>query len=525
MKKAFSKDILIPIILLLFSFVIRVYFIGQYFGQDEVYYAGYTKDLVTGKPFTSVFPPFFYILMSPVILLFGDSEIVFHVLLSFMGAVSVVFTYLFGKKFINQWAGVIAAVLLAFNTTHWFYSNFAMLDVPSALFSIIAIYYYWSGYKESNHRSLFIGMVFGLLATGTRYGFFPSLATIGYLILFDRKKFFNRQILVSIFVPLIFFGLWMVYYFTQVQWLWQWWFSYLSGGLNINVPAYFYFQAVYFEYLLPFISLFVMFFSAYLLSERMKIFSEKFSYVFLGLFLISYAYLIYYIPYLDSVPQAFIGFLSLAFLLIYSYFEKGSSRLLAIFATGMFLFYSPLGVKFPRYLMASLPVIYLLVGQMITKLKSSKIIFSVAIILVILFAYFNSVDTINKFFTDQAINKIKFESQEYVNKNSPACSKVYSSTWYGFYYLRDRITDLPASTDALKNEVRSNCSCQPKYFVSEGSPTGILTNETVFVEEKEFSIQYSIFSLGFDGLNENNASTSPIYIFSLKESIVKDYCK
>jgi 4-amino-4-deoxy-L-arabinose transferase-like glycosyltransferase len=140
----YSVDAILLTILLT-AFVVRIIWVGDYFGQDEVYYVGYARDLITGRPFTSVFPPGFYYFLAPFVAVFGDAERPMHMFMVLLGTLNVGLVYLIGKKFINRWVGVVAALLLTFNTTHWFFSDFAMLDMPVTLFMTLAIYFYWNG--------------------------------------------------------------------------------------------------------------------------------------------------------------------------------------------------------------------------------------------------------------------------------------------------------------------------------------------------------------------------------------------
>ena len=153
-EKPFVQYYLIPFVIFAVAFLLRAAWIGIHMGQDEVYYVGYASDILHGKSFANVFPPFFEMVLVPVLWLSGESEIVVHIFMAFLGALSVLFVYLIGRKFFNMWVGIIGAMLLMFNTTHWFFSAFGMLDVPATLFATSAIYFLWSGYVERNKKML-----------------------------------------------------------------------------------------------------------------------------------------------------------------------------------------------------------------------------------------------------------------------------------------------------------------------------------------------------------------------------------
>ena len=144
-----------------------------------------------------------------------------------------------------------------------------------------------------------------------------------------------------------------------------------------------------------------------------------------------------------------------------------------------------------------------------------------AIIVLAWFVISNFEDTANKLIVDKEINRVKFLTQDYINKNSPQCSQVFSSTWYGFYYLRTRITDLPGSVDNLKSTIRTRCNCPPKYVVSEGPLSSNISS--VLTLEKEFSgvaIQYKYLETGKTDVNPIAA----VQVYRINDSFIKTIC-
>lgn len=523
-RMKFSKDLLILAFIFILSLSIRLAWIGRYIGQDELYYVGYSSDIIHNRPFTNVFPPFFELVLAPILIISGESEVAVHVFMALLGALSIVLVYLIGKEFFNKWIGLIAALLLCFNTTHWFFSDFGMLDVPNTLFILAGIYFYWTGYKKKSSRHLLLGMLFTCFAAGTRYGIFPSIAFIGYLLFFDRKNLKNKKLMVYFIIPLIIFVIWMFYYVTQVRWLWDWWYSYITGQLEMNEPRYRYFQNIYDEFLLPLTTFFVLFSSSFLLAKRYtKIKESLLKIFFLCLFLVLSIYFMFYF-YLNEVQRAVIGLLAFALPMLYYFKGNDFNKYLILFMLSVFIFYSPLGVKFPRYVMPALPALYLLVGQMMYELRKFKPFLIASLVVLLIFIILNSSDTISKLRTDIAINEIKHEAQVYVNKNSNECSQVYSKGWYGFYYLRLRISDLPASVDDLKSRISSSCDCPPKYVLFEGFVPSPYTDENYFEQEQSYSTTIPLTRLDFNGYRTEENSISPVYVYRIKDSLIKEVC-
>jgi 4-amino-4-deoxy-L-arabinose transferase-like glycosyltransferase len=539
-EKPFVQFYLIPFVIFAVAFLLRAAWIGIHMGQDEVYYVGYASDLLHGKSFANVFPPFFEMVLVPVLWLSGESEVVVHIFMAFLGALSVLFVYLIGRKFFNAWVGIIGAILLMFNTTHWFFSAFGMLDVPATLFATSAIYFLWSGYVERNKKMLLVGSLLNVAAVFTRYTIFPSAALFGYWLLFDRRSLRNKQLLLAVLLPFIVWGMWMFYFITQVGWLWNWWLQYVTGQLSINVPWYFYFQAVRFEFLGQILSVFAIFTSLFLLFSKPKMLGEKWKRGFNYLFLVLFVCTAYYFSqqiFLQPTQEAAIGLLAVALPALYFFnlsdirkiFSKkiklerpDFKKFLVLLIAAVFLFYSPLGVKFPRYVMSSLPAIYLFIGMLIYEIRSYKIYLLIYVIVLSLFVFANAEDTINKLVVDKTINEVKFTAQKYVNDNSQQCSQVYSKTWYGFYYLRNRVTDLPGDANSLKNIIKSSCKCPPKFFIVEGLLDNKFSNVTT--KEKSFQQNSVSYTATWQGIKTETAFIAPVDVYRINDNFIKEAC-
>jgi len=212
--------------------------------------------------------------------------------------------------------------------------------------------------------------------------------------------------------------------------------------------------------------------------------------------------------------QALLGTLTLVLPSLVLWRTSKFYKLLIIYVATVFIFYSAIALKFPRYVLPALPAIYLVVAGLITSIQKNKIYFIIGLAILGIFSISNIIDTANKLILDQQINSVKHDVQQYVIDNSNPCSQVYSKTWYSFYYLRTRISDLPSNiTDAVK----SNCACPSEYVVSEGpldqSLASQLQKEKVFTGE---SIQYALDKNGF---RNYTTSLTPIEVYR-----ISNYC-
>lgn len=519
-----GKEGLIILAVFLLAFILRVSLIGSRIGQDEVYYVGYATDIIHGRSWSNVFPPLFELILVPILLLKNESEIAVHIFMALLGALGVTLTYFIGRKFFNRTAGIIGAIFLMFNTTHWFFSDFGMLDVPATLFALAGFYFFWLGYTQKKEKYLMLGSIFTSGAVLIRYTIFPSAAMIGYLILFDRKNLKNKVLMGYLILPFVVWGLWMYYFISQQGWLWNWWQSYVTGQLSINVPFYSYFQNTYNEFLLPIVTLFVLFASLFLFLKKRNFAQTKYNeFIFIILFALVYIYISQ--RYVGDQQQAALGFITLLMVaVLYLFKSENVQKFAIIYAATVFIFFSPLGVKFPRYLMPAIPIMYLLVGQVVSDLRKNKIFFLVALFVIAIFIFSNFGDTVSKLVVDKNINDVKYAAQKFINDNSPECSKVYSRTWYGFYYLRTRITDLPGSVDSLKSTISSSCSCLPEYFVSEGSLDPTFASSGLMVKQTEFSKTVSIPKLDWKGFRYESTVLVPIEIWQIKNSTISSLC-
>lgn len=90
-----------------------------------------------------VHPPFFYFLLHPWILIFGDSEVAVRSLSALYGVLAVFLIYGVGARLYSRNVGLVAAFLLATSSFFLFYSQdirMYMFMAPPALLSFYALY-------------------------------------------------------------------------------------------------------------------------------------------------------------------------------------------------------------------------------------------------------------------------------------------------------------------------------------------------------------------------------------------------
>ena len=90
-----------------------------------------------------VHPPFFYFLLHPWILIFGDSEAAVRSLSAVYGMLTVLVIYMVTTRFYSRRVGLVAAFLVATSSFYLFYSQEARMYIfmaPPALVSFYALY-------------------------------------------------------------------------------------------------------------------------------------------------------------------------------------------------------------------------------------------------------------------------------------------------------------------------------------------------------------------------------------------------
>ncbi len=127
----------------------------------------------------------------------------------FVGALSVCFVYLLGKRMFNSEIALYSAILFLFLPLHVTYSAKILTGVLFTFFVILTLYSFWRGYEEGNkfHKVLFgIFLALALLSRYTALWVMPVFLL--YFLVRDRSlKFLKDKYLwyaiVSFFVVLV----------------------------------------------------------------------------------------------------------------------------------------------------------------------------------------------------------------------------------------------------------------------------------------------------------------------------------
>jgi 4-amino-4-deoxy-L-arabinose transferase-like glycosyltransferase len=152
------------------------------------------------------------------------------------GAMTVLFTYLFGRQTFGRLAGVIAAGALFFQPRFFFHAHLTCFDVPVTALWLMVIYAYWRSY-DSKAWALATGVLWGLALSAKLNAFFlPPVLLMHWFVVHWREFGIERDdfglkikvppvpwafVAMAIIGPILFYALWPRHWFdtwNRVQW-------------------------------------------------------------------------------------------------------------------------------------------------------------------------------------------------------------------------------------------------------------------------------------------------------------------
>ena len=167
-----QKDKLAVLFLVGFS----CFFIFQGLGNsalidwDESIYAAVSKEILENGDWLTLRwnkdiwfekPPLYFWLTAATYVVFGFTEFAARFWSAALGVVGIITVYFFGKELFGRLAGFVSAMILV-STVHWvLQSRNGTLDVPTATFIILTLYFFWKA-RTAPQFWKFSGIFFGL---------------------------------------------------------------------------------------------------------------------------------------------------------------------------------------------------------------------------------------------------------------------------------------------------------------------------------------------------------------------------
>ncbi len=117
-----------------------------------------------------VHPPLYYIMLYPVIKLFGSSEIALRLPSVIFGVLTIPLLYLVGERLFGRREGMVGAFLLSISLHHLYHSQEARMYSMLTFMVLLSVYLFWRSMEEPDNLKLWVfwGLVL-LMSVYTHY--------------------------------------------------------------------------------------------------------------------------------------------------------------------------------------------------------------------------------------------------------------------------------------------------------------------------------------------------------------------
>ncbi len=130
-------------------------------------------------------PHLYYILVRIANVIFGETLFGIRAFSAFIGTTSVYAIFLLGKELYSKKAGYIAAILLAINQTHIFYSQEIRPYILLCLFTCVSFLFLIKFFKrQTTKEAVYYGLFAGLMISTHFFGLFVLVSQVVLLAIF-----------------------------------------------------------------------------------------------------------------------------------------------------------------------------------------------------------------------------------------------------------------------------------------------------------------------------------------------------
>lgn len=406
-------------------------------------------------------PVLYFYLIHIFLKIFGYSVVVARLFSVFLGIASIYTTYLLGRELMNKKTGLIAAVLIAVNFFHLYYSQEARPYIFLYLFTTLS---FLALIKFIKHSSLKNACLYGVFTALMLYGHFFALFTIfaQYLFLLfvlsktekdKRKKFFLSVFLSGLIV--------LAMHIPSISILW-----------NVSKISSFWVQK-------PTLDIYTTIFKGFFGNAEML------------LFVVSLVGIFYFIKLFsnpkreENIEEIITNKLVFSFL-IFS-FWTAITLLIPLIRSHMKV---PMIVD--RYFIVLLPVAIFIIAIGIEKINSSFVQKTI-ISLIIIFSLTDIV-IVKKYFNIKSKSEFR-EISNHVISNRTSEEPIYSnlSWYYSFYINKDKNPLVQNSLD----ELTASMSISPQkvtsfWYVDGHVNTYQVNSQTQLFLDKNFDLEEDV---------------------------------
>ncbi len=188
------------LLLAVLAFVLYFFKLGSFSLYDaaETTYGEFVKNMLVMKDWLTLHyngavifdkPPLYYWFVALISKLIGFNEWAMRLPAAVSGLLTVIVTYLLGKKFYNERTGLLAGLVVMTAFQFLVQSRIAELDVVLTLFMTLAVYLFYLGYTSGEKKYYLAGyfpLALGMLIKGLLGVALPAFAIFLFL-LFKRE--------------------------------------------------------------------------------------------------------------------------------------------------------------------------------------------------------------------------------------------------------------------------------------------------------------------------------------------------
>jgi len=175
---------------------------------DEAIYAKVAKNVYESGDYLSLYwrnlqtnwfekPPLYFALVALSFNVFGVSEFSAKFVSALFAILSLIVVYIFGKNLKDSTTGYISMFVLTLNTSYLYYSRMAMLDVTLTFFILLGVYFFHKGFiSEKKKYYAYSGVSLGFaVLTKSLVGVLPLIAfgIFGLFLIFTKKSSIKSQ--------------------------------------------------------------------------------------------------------------------------------------------------------------------------------------------------------------------------------------------------------------------------------------------------------------------------------------------
>lgn len=183
----------------------RLYRIGDYMeflgdqGRDVLIIRDFLKhgNLFFIGPQTSIgnmyLGPFFYYLIAPSLLLANFSPIGPAIFIALINIFTVYLVYFIGKKWFNKSTGLISAFLFAISPVAIKYSNFIWNPNIMAFFSLLFVYFFFEAFRTKKYKNFIFASLSFVMVMNSHYLGLALLPFVGLYWLFNLYKIIKKK--------------------------------------------------------------------------------------------------------------------------------------------------------------------------------------------------------------------------------------------------------------------------------------------------------------------------------------------